>query len=107
MVEQHDGSPTRHRLFVGVETTGSHSHRDQIIELAMVPFVYSLDGRIFEIGELFESLLQPTTAMPAAIITLKGITDEMQDARHRKDVGDGCRGRPRRGTQRRFRPPLR
>lgn len=51
--------------------------RDEIIELAMVPFVYSLDGCIFEIGESFESAGQPTTAIPAAITTLIGITDEM------------------------------
>jgi DNA polymerase-3 subunit epsilon len=48
-----DGSPTRRGLFVDVETTGLDATRDEIIEVAMVPFTYGLDGRVFEIQPPF------------------------------------------------------
>ena len=44
-----DGTATRMGLFVDVETTGLDPQKDEIIELAMVPFTYGRDGRIFEI----------------------------------------------------------
>ena len=43
------GSATRTALFVDVETTGLALYKDEIIELAMVPFTCGADGRIFEI----------------------------------------------------------
>ena len=36
----------RTALFVDVETTGLDHRQHEIIELAMVPFRYSLDGRV-------------------------------------------------------------
>src|ERR1700692_4147215 len=72
-----DGLETRRGLFLDVETTGLDPSRDEIIELAMVPFTYSLDGRIFEIRELFQKLREPERPIPTAIIALTGITDEM------------------------------
>src|SRR3546814_6389450 len=44
-----DGTPTRTGLFIDVETTGLAHQKDEVIELAMVPFTYRLDGRLFEI----------------------------------------------------------
>lgn len=72
-----DGSATRTALFVDVETTGLDSYKDEIIELAMVPFTYGLDGRIFEIGEPFERFQEPKRPIPANITQLTGITDAM------------------------------
>jgi len=72
-----DGSRTRLGLFVDVETTGLESSRDEIIELAMVPFTYALDGRIFEVGEPFHRLRQPADSIPPEITAVTGITDEM------------------------------
>lgn len=72
-----DGSPTRLGLFVDVETTGLNAARDEIIELAMVPFSYALDGRIFEIGEAFQSFRQPSGPIPPEITAITGITDQM------------------------------
>ena len=53
LLDTPDGSPTRLGIMLDVETTGLDPAKDQIIELAMVPFTYGLDGRIFEIHEPF------------------------------------------------------
>ncbi|HQR88707.1 MAG TPA: exonuclease domain-containing protein, partial [Caulobacter sp.] len=39
------GQLTRQGLVVDVETTGLDAARHEIIELAMVPFTYGLDGQ--------------------------------------------------------------
>jgi DNA polymerase III subunit epsilon len=77
-----EGSATRSALFVDVETTGLDPSKDEIIELAMVPFTYGLDGRIFEIGEPFDQLQQPERPIPANITHLTGITDAMVAGQH-------------------------
>lgn len=46
-----NGGETRRGLYIDLETTGLDAHRDEIIEIAMVPFSYGLDGRIFDVGE--------------------------------------------------------
>lgn len=77
LIEQPDGSETRLGLFVDVETTGLDPANDEIIELAMVPFTYGLDGRIFGVGEAFQQFHEPAKPIPEAITALTGITDEM------------------------------
>ena len=55
--------PRRRGLFVDCETTGFDHGRDQVIELAMLPFVYTLEGaitdtpavRIWAVGAPFET----------------------------------------------------
>ncbi len=71
------GAPTRTGLFVDVETTGLDPTRHEIIELAMVPFTYGLDGVIHETGEPFQSFNQPSSPIPAEITALTGIDDAM------------------------------
>jgi DNA polymerase-3 subunit epsilon len=77
VIEVCDGSTTRLGLFLDVETTGLDPLRDEIIELAMVPFTYSLDGRIFSIHDAFQKLRQPSSPISPAIAALTGITNEM------------------------------
>ena len=69
--------PIRTGLFVDVETTGLDPARDEIIELAMTPFTYDLDGDVLEVGEAFDELRQPGASISAEITALTGITDEM------------------------------
>ena len=64
-------------LFVDVETTGLDPARDEIIELAMVPFTFSADGRIFEVGAAFNELREPSIPISAEITAITGITAEM------------------------------
>src|SRR3546814_6896313 len=62
-----DGTPTRTGLFIDVETTGLDPQKDEVIELAMVPFTYSLDGRIFELHDAYQRFQEPSAPFPAAI----------------------------------------
>src|SRR3546814_19103892 len=43
----------------------------------MVPFTYSLDGRIFEIHDAYQRFQEPSAPISAAITMITGITDEM------------------------------
>jgi DNA polymerase-3 subunit epsilon len=72
-----DGVVTRIGLFVDVETTGLDWRSDEIIELAMIPFRYGTDGRIYEVGEAFQGLRQPAGPISAEITALTGIDDAM------------------------------
>lgn len=71
------GDESRLGLFVDVETTGLDTETDEIIELAMLPFRYSLTGEVVEILEPFDRLRQPSIPIPSAVTNLTGITDEM------------------------------
>ena len=73
--------PTALGLFLDVETTGLDPRRDEVIELAMVPFRYTRDGRIVEIGQASDRLRQPSRPIPPAITRLTGITDAMVDGK--------------------------
>ena len=72
--------PVRLGLFVDTETTGLDHTRDEIIELAMVPFTYGMDGEIYEVGAAFGQLRQPSKPIPHEITVLTGITDAMVEA---------------------------
>lgn len=72
-----DGSSTRLGLFLDVETTGLDHTKDELIELAMVPFSYGLDGRIFEVFPAYQQFQQPSKSIPTEIVELTGITDQM------------------------------
>ncbi len=72
-----DGSDLRLGIVIDIETTGLDPKQDEIIELAMVPFTFSADGRIFEVREAFHSLCEPSKPIPAEITALTGIDDAM------------------------------
>jgi DNA polymerase-3 subunit epsilon len=77
IIEPYDSSATRLGLLVDVETTGLDPSRDEIIELAMVPFTYGMDGRIFNVHQAFEKLREPSQLLSAKITALTGITNDM------------------------------
>ena len=71
------GAAVRQGLVVDVETTGLDPRRDEIIELAMTPFSYGLDGTVFMVGQSFQALRQPSAPISPDITAITGITDAM------------------------------
>jgi DNA polymerase-3 subunit epsilon len=71
------GAKVRMGLFVDVETTGLDPSRCEIIELAMVPFTYGLDGQIYSVGEAFDQLREPSAPIPPEVTAITGLTDAM------------------------------
>ena len=78
-------SATRLGLFLDIETTGTDQATDELIELAMVPFTYSLDGAILAVGAPFSALNEPSVPISPEITALTGITQEMVSG-HRIDA---------------------
>ena len=64
-------------IFLDVETTGLSHEIDKVIEIALVPFEFSKDGRIFKILNGYSGFEDPETALSQKIISLTGITNEM------------------------------
>ena len=77
-----DGSESRLAIYLDSETTGLDASKDEIIELAMVPFRYGTSGEIYEVGEAFDQLQAPASGhVPEEITRITGITDEMVSGR--------------------------
>lgn len=67
--------------FIGVvvdtETTGLDVSSVDVIELGMVKFEYSPEGKVFRLLDSFSQLQQPQNPIPEEIVRITGITDEM------------------------------
>lgn len=73
-------NPTDKKLigvFLDIEATGLSYATDKLIELGMVKFEYTEDGRIFNLLEEFNSYQDPKIPIPKHITKLTGITDDM------------------------------
>ena len=68
----------RRAVFVDVETTGLGHEHDDVIELAALPFTYTLDGRVVEVlhNEAQVHRQDPGRPLPAEITHLTGLTDD-------------------------------
>ena len=64
-------------IFLDVETTGLDPQIDKIIELALVPFEFTSDGKIFRVLNGFDQLEDPGKPLPEKITLITGITDGM------------------------------
>jgi len=69
------------RIFLDVETTGGSAERDKVIELALVPFEYTPDGKIYRVLDSYVEFQDPGIPVPQFITELTGITDEMVSGR--------------------------
>jgi len=69
-------------VYLDTETMGLNSTVDKIIELGLVAFEFSPDGRIFKILETFSEFEEPNEPIPAEITAITGITDEMVAGQH-------------------------
>ena len=74
----------RRGLYVDCETTGKDWARDEVIEIAMLPFRYTLDGRIVEVleDEAQSYRRDPGRALSAETTALTGLTDDDVRGRH-------------------------
>lgn len=64
-------------IYLDTETTGTDGRRDEILELAMVPFDYDPEGRLCAVHAPFVALNQPTHPIPPEITRITGLTDAM------------------------------
>ena len=71
------GQETKVGILLDTETTGLDHARDEIIELGMVKFDYSSDGRILGVRDTFSAFNEPSVPIPSEVTTLTGITDDM------------------------------
>lgn len=68
-----------HSVFLGLETTGRDPGMHELIELALVPFTYSAEGRILTVGEPYHSFQMPFMPLSREVSKRTGITPEMCD----------------------------
>lgn len=59
------------------ETTGLDLDKAEVIELAMLKFLYTPNGEVLRVIGKFDELHQPAHPIPPEITALTGITDEM------------------------------
>ncbi|MET4476660.1 DNA polymerase-3 subunit epsilon [Bradyrhizobium sp. F1.13.3] len=78
------GQETRIGILLDTETTGLDHSTDEIIELGMVKFDYTPDGRIVGVRDIFSAFNEPSAPIPPEVTALTGITDGMV-AGHRFD----------------------
>jgi DNA polymerase-3 subunit epsilon len=72
-----DAATLKRGVFLDTETTGVDPRRDEIIELAIVPFDYDPEGRLRAVGAPFVALRQPSQPIPPEITQITGITNAM------------------------------
>lgn len=78
------GQETRTGILLDTETTGLDHASDEIIELGLVKFDYTPDGRIAGVRDTFSAFNEPSAPIPPEVTALTGITNEMV-AGHRID----------------------
>lgn len=72
-----DGSEMKIGLIIDTETTGLDPRTDEIIELAMLTFTFSPDGRVFDVVDVLSQLNDPGRPISPEITRLTGIDDDM------------------------------
>ena len=70
--------PRRRGLYVDCETTGFDAKHDAVIELAMLPFTYTLEGAITNVhrNQVRTWRQDPGRPVPAEITRITGLTDQ-------------------------------
>ncbi len=64
-------------VFIDTETTGLNHHTDKVIELALVPFEFTKDGRIFRLLDNYCAFQDPGIQISEHVTSLTGITNKM------------------------------
>lgn len=64
-------------IYLDTETTGTNPKKDEIIELAMVPFEFDPSGKIYQVLPEYNAFQDPHRPIPEKITNITGITDDM------------------------------
>ena len=78
------GAPLRRGLYVDCETSGPDSARDEVIEVGLLPFTFTAEGRIATVlhEEAQTHLRDPGRPLSDAMVALTGLTDDDLCAHH-------------------------
>ncbi|BBO14747.1 DNA polymerase III subunit epsilon [Bradyrhizobium sp. TM102] len=71
------GQEVRTGILLDTETTGLDHAKDEIIELGMVKFDYTPEGRIVGVRDMFSAFNEPIAPISAEVTALTGITNEV------------------------------
>jgi DNA polymerase III subunit epsilon len=71
------GRDSKVAIIIDFETTGLDAVKDEILEVAIVKFLYSNGGEVDGITGIFQAFNQPPVPILAEIANLTGITDAM------------------------------
>lgn len=71
------GAEKKIGIYLDTEATGLNPEIEKVIELALVPFEYDDEGRIYRILPAYNALQDPGVPISAFITSITGITDEM------------------------------
>lgn len=72
-----DGEEKLIGIYLDTETTGLNYKQDKIIELALVPFEYNKEGKVFRILKGYSGFQDPGVPLSRDITLLTGITNDM------------------------------
>lgn len=64
-------------IFADVESTGTDPEKEEIVEVSLVPFAFTPDGRVTQMGKALVALEDPGRKIPAEATAIHGITTEM------------------------------
>lgn len=67
----------RRGIILDTETTGLNYRTHEIIEIGLIAFTFNDAGELGDVTGIYGGLQQPTSAIPAGITRLTGITDDM------------------------------
>lgn len=71
------GQETKIGILLDTETRGLDHSAHEVIELGMLKFDYTPDGRIVGLRDTFSAFNEPSTPIPPEVTALTGITDDM------------------------------
>lgn len=64
-------------IYLDTEATGLNPDTDRVIELALVPFEYDAEGRLYRVLPAYNALQDPGMPIPPFITGITGISDDM------------------------------
>ncbi len=77
-----EAGPRRRGMFVDLESTGLDTATNEPLEIAIVPFDFTLAGAIVAVHPALHQLNEPSEPIPAEITAITGLTNEIVAGHH-------------------------